>query len=127
MESTNHKYMTESYIGEIYNIFNSCVVDEDLTEEQLYQEAMNYTGKQYKSSSSVRAQRAMVNGLRHQHTNYDNNLNRINYLGRLSGEQEFLYRRYRNSCLTKIANQYSFLSDECARQKKCVEMCTIIK
>ena len=127
MASTNHKYVTESYIKEIYNIFNSCVVDEDLTEEQVYQEAMDYTGKRYKSSSSARAQRAMVNGLRHQHSNYDDNLNRINYLGRLSGEQEFLYRRYKNSCLTKIANQYSFLSDEWTRQKKCVEMCTIIK
>ena len=127
MASTNHKYVTESYINEIYKIFNRSMVDENLTEEQVYQEAMDYTGKRYKSSSSARAQRAMVNGLRHQHTNYDDNLNRINYLGRLSGEQEFLYRRYRNSCLTKIANQYSFLSDECTRQKKCVEMCTIIK
>jgi len=126
MASLNHKLETKSYIKETYDIFDSCIVDTGLSEEQVYQDAMKYTGKQYKSSCSLNAKRAMVNELRHNHTNYDNNLKRINYLAKMSGEQEFLYRRYRNSCLTKIAKEYSFLSDECARQKKCAEMCTMI-
>ena len=60
--------------------------------------------------------RILVNNIRHDHTNYDKGLRKIK---RQYGVyyDESVYTQYKNAVLTKIAMNYPFLAEECARQK----------
>ena len=66
--------------------------------------------------------RILVNNIRHDHTNYDKGLRKIK---RQYGVyyDESVYTQYKNAVLNKIAMNYPFLAEECARQKG--ELCMI--
>lgn len=65
--------------------------------------------------------RLLVNTIRHQYTNYDDSMKdirKINYINRVSN-----YKQYKNIVLSRIADMYPILAEECESQKYRLDMC----
>jgi len=89
--------------------------------------AMRYTksdkyGFEY-SEKDLR--KSMVNYVRHKETTYERDLRYMHRVVPNKYHNE-VYKFIKNSSLTMIASEYSFLSDECVRQKRKNNMLTIV-
>ena len=65
----------------------------------------------------------MVNNIRHNCSNYDQNLKQVYKINRTDDD----YKQYKNSVLHRIASTYPSLEDECNRQKRKLDMVEICK
>ena len=94
----------------------------------IFEEALSY-GNLRSEEGQVFKERdlkhAMVNQIRHEESNYDLYLRDINRISRSINDYNTSYYRFKNATLTKIAEVYPFLEDQCRQQKRKVNMIKI--
>ena len=64
----------------------------------------------------------MVNSIRHEGSNYDHSLRKLNRIYESYSDRQLHYHMIKNSTLTKISNLYPFLRNECDSMKCTVNM-----
>ena len=114
-----HKHRTRK-VRDFYNIVNSInILDSDCRE--IFDNAVNFEYGEPLSEYSEKAINAiMVNDIRHNYSNYEQNLKEVDRIHRSNKD----YIQYKNAVLDKISNAYPGLKNECERQKR---KCNMVK
>ena len=102
--------------------FNQCLSEFQLQSipiRNIYDEAVAYLNTTHPNTNKQevfedRIKRLMVNQIRHNYTNYDEELRKLK---RVKREDQTYYYLYKNYTLKKIQEQYQYLEDACKRQK----------
>lgn len=104
-----------------YNIINSTNI-ENKDCRKIFDNSVQYAyGEVLDEYSEKSINAIMVNDIRHNCSNYDQNLKQIYRIHRSDSD----YIQYKNSILNKISNAYPFLIDECNKQKRRCDMVKI--
>lgn len=101
------------------NILNNISINQDIDLREVYDSTMKYNNSEDLELSKRTMYRYLVNAIRHNYTNYDDNLKRVY---RLDKNNCVYYKIYKNNILDLIADKYPELSDECDRQKTTLKM-----
>lgn len=102
----------------IHNLINSTVIfDKDYRE--IFDDAVKFAyGEPLDEYSEKSINAIMVNDIRHNCSNYEQNLKPMHRIHRTDKD----YIQYKNSVLDKISKTYTSLEDECNRQKSKLDM-----
>lgn len=112
----------------INNAINNIKVKNDINLRSAYENAVLYSMHKVPNCIDNHSlHRFLVNEIRHNYSNYDKSLNRINRSTRNRKVKEGYYIQYKNAVLNKIGTLYPSLKDECNNQKQEFEMVTLIK
>lgn len=122
----NHKHFKKQYNTDktlqLYNIINSINI-EDVNYRKIFDNAIQFAyGKPLEEYSEKSIEAIMVNDIRHNYSNYDDNLKKVYRIKRTDND----YIQYKNSVLEKISNIYPSLKNECDKQKRKCDMIKII-
>lgn len=113
-----HKYFN------LIDIINSIEIDNSVNLREVFNTALNYkfTGSEVPLEfKEGNIQRILVNSIRHSYSNYEEGLKKVH---KLKSEDD--YFKYKNATLERIAREYSELRDECERQKRTLNIATIV-
>lgn len=96
-------------------------LDDDVNIRDVYDRGVAhiYGGNIPVQQNEEKIKHAMVNNIRHKHSNYNMLMGRVRTI--CNGYQP-RYNVYRNIVLSQIAQQYPYLADECNKQKRKVQM-----
>lgn len=84
----------------------------------------NYGGENpIEFNNPAKINKYMVNAIRHNYTNYEDELKTIHKLKTVHNA----YYRYKNSVLNNIAIKYPFLKNECDNQKRKIDMVRVVE
>ena len=105
----------------IFNkIINDIKLDDNINLRKAYDDTLSFNKTRNRIELSIRdVNRFMVNSIRHNCSNYDNNLK---YVYRLDKKDTSYYNLYKNNILRLISERYPNLSDECKRQATEIKM-----
>lgn len=108
-------------IIEFHKVINSVIIENKDCRE-IFDSAIRFEyGKSLDEYSEKSINAIMVNNIRHNCSNYDELLKPMHRIHRSDND----YIQYKNSVLERIANNYSFLKDECNKQKRKLDMVSI--
>jgi len=85
--------------------------------------AFNYMQNPVEFNNPGKLNKYMVNAIRHNYTNYEDELKTIHKLKTVHNA----YYRYKNSVLNNIAIKYPFLKKECDNQKRRIDMVQVVE
>ena len=122
----NHKHFKNKYTVDktlqLHNIINSINI-ENVNYREIFDNAVQFAyGRPLEEYYEKNIEAIMVNDIRHNYSNYDDNLKRVYRIKRTDND----YEQYKNSVLEKISNTYPLLKDECNKQKRKCNMVKII-
>jgi hypothetical protein len=122
----NHKHFKNKYTVDktlqLHNIINSINI-ENVNYREIFDNAVQFAyGRPLEEYYEKNIEAIMVNDIRHNYSNYDDNLKRVYRIKRTDSD----YEQYKNSVLEKISNTYPLLKDECNKQKRKCNMVKII-
>ena len=107
---------------QLHNIINSINI-EDANYREIFDNAIQFAyGKPLEEYNEKSIEAIMVNDIRHNYSNYDDNLKRVYRIKRTDND----YEQYKNSVLEKISDTYPLLKNECDKQKRKCNMVKII-
>ena len=96
----------------INEIINEVTVEKDIDIRKVYEDAnMRDINRIPIAIREDKAYRLLVNGIRHEHTNYENNLKNVYHIC-----NSRYYNLYKNTVLNNISTEYPYLSEECNKQ-----------
>ena len=96
----------------INEIINEVTVEKDIDIRKVYEDAnMRDINRIPITIREDKAYRLLVNGIRHEHTNYENNLKNVYHIC-----NSRYYNLYKNTVLNNISTEYPYLSEECNKQ-----------
>lgn len=105
-------------------LIDNITVEKDINFREAYENTMMYNN--YKSLPKTIKEdvlnRFLVNGIRHDYTNYESNLKQIYRI-----ENGEYYANYKNAVLDNISNEYPALYEECNNQKSFKRMVHLVK
>lgn len=114
--------MKNRYIN-FNDLIRNINVDKDLDFRTLYDEAMKYINKHNSIElNQDLVYRAIVNRLRHSHTEYNKGLKSIYKMH----NTDIYYNMYKNYVLYNIETEYPAVKEECDRQKHKILMAKCI-
>lgn len=124
------KYSKEKYVKsdidktiDLYNNINSVNIENKNCRE-IFDNAVQFAyGEPLLEYSERSIEAIMVNDIRHNYSNYDDNLKQVYKINRSDND----YYQYKNSVLEKISSNYPFLKNECDKQKRKFDMVKICK
>lgn len=123
----NHKYTKKSNINksiEFHKIIDSIII-EDVDYREIFDNAVQFEyGDLLLEYTENHVEKIMVNNIRHNFSNYDQITKCMHKIKRNNSESDYI--QYKNSVLDKIGNKYSFLRNECDKQKRKFDMVKII-
>ena len=105
-------------------LIDNITIEKDIDFRELYESTMLYNKHKTlpKMIKDDVLNRFLVNGIRHDYTNYESNLRQINRI-----ENGEYYANYKNAVLDTISNEYPALYEECNNQKSFKQMVHLVK
>lgn len=105
-------------------LIDNITVEKDINFREAYENTMLYN-KHKSPPNTIKEDilnRFLVNGIRHDYTNYESNLRQINRI-----ENGEYYVNYKNAVLDTISDEYPALYEECNNQKSFKQMVHLVK